>query len=221
MDTSEAAWVEPLSVGIHACGENVANVSTNESVFIAGCGPIGIITLLCSIGNGANNIVITDIEQSKLNIVNEYIKENNFKCNVNTLNTKDLSLSTFIDKVTSYNNGYLFDHSFECVGNSHVFNQAFQCTKNDGKLTVIGMAAVPEMKVDISKCNFKENKITIQGVFRYRNTYPKAIKQISDGKLGNIKSLITKRANPYDRSTVINCMSDDELRNNVKIMFDF
>ena len=59
MTTEEAAWCEPLSVGIHT-GGNVACINPGETVAIFGAGPIGIINCLTSIGYGASKIIITE-----------------------------------------------------------------------------------------------------------------------------------------------------------------
>ena len=191
MTTEEAAWVEPLSVGMHA-GGNVAGIKPGSAVAIFGAGPIGIINLLTSIGYGATKIIITDINDDKLKMVDDYIKNNPQiqGCEVKTVNTLKQPLTEEFMKEN------LCDYALECVGHQMVMNDALNITKPGGVITVIGMAADSNMKVDLSNVNVMEK--TINGVFRYRYTYKEAIKKISKGKLGDITKLITHRANPWD-----------------------
>lgn len=55
----EAALLEPLSVGVHACKRG--DVEIGKKVLILGCGPIGLVTLLTAQQMGAYKIVITGI----------------------------------------------------------------------------------------------------------------------------------------------------------------
>lgn len=53
----EAALLEPLSVGMHACRR--AGVHIGTTVLILGAGPIGLVTLLTAKAMGANRVIIT------------------------------------------------------------------------------------------------------------------------------------------------------------------
>eukprot|EP01083_Nonionella_stella_P017020 47528_1 len=221
MSTEEAAWCEPLSVGIHT-GGNIANIQKGATVAIFGAGPIGIINLLTSIGYGAKQIVITDINDDKLRMVNEYIANNPSLagCKVLTRNTMTNPITTeFIGDIG------LCDHALECVGNAKVLVDALNMTKSGGTVTVIGMAADSNMNIDISNVNVEEK--TLNGVFRYRYTYERAIDMISTGKIGDVKQLITHRANPWDRKELEQALNmlDPKVQlesgtTHMKIMYD-
>lgn len=55
----EAALLEPLSVGVHACKRG--HVSVGSKVLILGCGPIGLVTVLTAKAMGAQKIIVTGI----------------------------------------------------------------------------------------------------------------------------------------------------------------
>lgn len=55
----EAALLEPLSVGMHACRR--AGVHVGTTVLILGAGPIGLVTLLTAKAMGANRVLITGV----------------------------------------------------------------------------------------------------------------------------------------------------------------
>jgi L-galactonate 5-dehydrogenase len=59
----ELALVEPLSVGYH--GANRGEVRETDTVFVLGCGTVGMGALLGSVRKGAR-VVVTDIDESKL-----------------------------------------------------------------------------------------------------------------------------------------------------------
>ena len=60
-----------------------------------------------------------------------------------------------------------------------------------------------------------------RGVFRYRNTYPTAIKLISEGKI-NIKPLITHHAKPFDKKDLENAFDISRKAKDgaIKVMFN-
>lgn len=63
----EGALMEPLSVGVHACRR--AGVSLGKSVLICGAGPIGLVNLLTAKAMGADEVVITDISEHRLQVI--------------------------------------------------------------------------------------------------------------------------------------------------------
>ena len=199
----------------------MANIQNGASVAIFGAGPIGIINLLTSIGYGAKNILITDITNDKLKMVNEYIANNPSIGNVNILTRNTLESPITPEFITEN----LMDNALECVGHPKVLADALNITKSGGTVTVIGMAADSNMSVDMSHVNVQEK--TLNGVFRYRYTYERAIEMISKGKIGDVKQLITHRANPWQLSELEEALNmlDPKVqaesgRTDMKIMYD-
>jgi len=60
----EAAFIEPLSVGIHACRR--AGITLGDTILITGCGPIGLVSLLAAKTMGASKIVMTDMIKQRV-----------------------------------------------------------------------------------------------------------------------------------------------------------
>lgn len=215
-----AALCEPLSVGIHAGGKNVAQIKNGDFVGIFGSGPIGIINMLTSIHYGATNIFITDIMQEKLDIVNKYLNDNpsvSKSCKVKTFNTGKNGVKLTEELLANefgLSQGKC-DHAIECVGNEFVLTSALEHTRSGGMVTVIGMAADPSMKMDVSHLNIMEK--TINGVFRYRYTYNEAIEMLLSGKVGDATKLITSRPDTWNESELNEAMP--AIATNMKIMF--
>lgn len=61
--------LEPLSVSL--AGMKRAKIALGDPMLICGAGPIGLMTLLCCTAAGAEPIVITDIDQRRLNFAKE------------------------------------------------------------------------------------------------------------------------------------------------------
>lgn len=61
----EGALLEPLSVALAAVTR--AKLSLGLSTLICGAGPIGLITLLCAAAAGCEPLIITDLDQGRLN----------------------------------------------------------------------------------------------------------------------------------------------------------
>ena len=73
MTYEEAAFIEPLSVGIHACRR--AGVTLGHTILITGCGPIGLVSLLSAKAMGASKVIMTDMIEKRTAKVNYYLPE--------------------------------------------------------------------------------------------------------------------------------------------------
>lgn len=71
MDFTQGALLEPLSVVL--AGLRIANLTLGRGVVICGAGPIGLSTLIASRASGANPIIITDIEKTRLDFAKELV----------------------------------------------------------------------------------------------------------------------------------------------------
>jgi len=111
--------VEPLSVAIHAVAQ--AGDIAGKSVFIAGSGPIGLLTLIVAKKAGARHVLVTDLLSKRL--------ETALKLGA------DAALSPtsndWIDDVE-------VDVAFDAVGISAAFDQAIQATRPGGTVVAIG-----------------------------------------------------------------------------------
>ena len=63
---AEGAMAEPLAVGMHATVK--AKVKPGDLGVVMGAGPIGIVTALAALAGGCSQIVITDVQQPKLDL---------------------------------------------------------------------------------------------------------------------------------------------------------
>jgi D-xylulose reductase len=173
---AEGTMVEPLSVGLQAVKK--ANIKPGDVALVTGCGTIGILTGLAALAGGCSKVIITDIIDPKLEIAASY---GMIPVNINKQN-----LQNTVDKVT---NGWGVDVVFEASGNESVISNIFQALCPGGIVVFIGMPIKPVL-MDIVAAQAKEARI--ETVFRYANTYSRALKLLESGKI-DVKPLITDK----------------------------
>jgi len=171
----EGALCEPLSVGIHAC--NRAHVVLGSRVLIMGAGPIGLMCLLAAKASGATTVVLVDIKEDRLKVARD------LGATGTILATQDVSA-----ELVSKGWGPI-DIAIECSGAEVAIKTAIKATKSGGVVVLVGLGP-PEIKLNIVDAAVRE--VDIRGIFRYANSYPKALALISSGKV-DVKPLITHR----------------------------
>ncbi len=70
---------------------------------------------------------------------------------------------------------------FECAGSPVTTLQAGKVVGANGVVVLVGMAANPELKMDIGTISAREARI--ETIFRYRNLYPTAIRAVESGAI--------------------------------------
>src|SRR3954464_4458765 len=63
---AEGAMVEPLAVGMHAALK--AKIKPGDLAVVMGAGPIGVVTALAALAGGCSQVVLTDVQQPKLDL---------------------------------------------------------------------------------------------------------------------------------------------------------
>jgi len=176
----EGAMCEPLSVGVHAVSR--ANVSLGSTVFITGAGPIGLVCLLAAKAAGAGTTIITDIKAERLEVAKK----------LGATHTIDSTkVPNLVKHVHELVGSQSVDVSIECSGATSAIHAAIAGTRNGGCVVLVGMGA-PEISLPLVDAAVRE--VDIKGVFRYCNTYPKALALIASGKV-DVKPLITHHFN--------------------------
>lgn len=175
VSTMEGALIEPLSVGMHACELSDAQVGQNAIVLGAGC--IGLVTLLSLKARGINEVYVTDVVDNRLAKAKELGATRVF-------NSKNENIEDFAKTLP----GGGADLVYECAGNRASTLQTCKLIKRAGKVTLVGVAADPVLELDIASLNAMEG--IIYSVYRYRNSYPSAIKAIASGTLP-VKNIVS------------------------------
>lgn len=155
MNGTEAALVEPLSIGYYAA-KFLDQLKDKKSAAILGIGPIGLSVMLSLQVRGIEKIFVTD----KL----DYRIETAKKTGATWVGNPDKENIVSIVKDI---NPELFDMVFECCGQQEAIDQAVEILKPGGTLLIVGIPEVDRISFNISKVRRKE--LSIQNVRRQNN----------------------------------------------------
>lgn len=173
---AEAAMVEPLAVGMHAA--NKANVKPGDVAVVTGAGPIGMVTALAALAAGCSRVVMTDVQQPKLDLAARLGPITP----VNVAAKQDLN-----GIVNKWTDGWGADIVFEASGNARAAAGVFEPLCPGGRVVYIGMPGEP-IPYDVVAAQVKEARV--EHVFRYAHVYPRALALMGSGKI-DVKPLIT------------------------------
>jgi threonine 3-dehydrogenase len=119
------AILDPLGNATHVA---LSFDLVGEDVLITGAGPIGIMAGAIAKHVGARHVVITDVNDYRLNLARKMGISN-------TVNVKTESLSEVMKKLNMQEG---FDVGFEMSGNSSAFNMMLEVINHAGKIALLG-----------------------------------------------------------------------------------
>jgi D-xylulose reductase len=174
---AEGAMVEPVAVGMHAATK--ARIKPGDVAVVSGAGPIGMVTALAALAGGCSQIILTDVQQPKLDLAATLGP-------ITPVNVAKENLAAVVDKLTD---GWGVNIVFECSGNEKAAAGVFAPLCPGGTVVYVGIPLQP-IAYDVAAAMVKEAKV--EHVFRYAHVYPRAIALMASGKL-DVKPLITDK----------------------------
>ena len=187
MSYAEIACLEPLSVCLHATLR--VDMRIGEPVLITGAGPIGAVQLLCAQAAGASPIVITDLQQDRLDFAKKLVPSVE-TYRVDTSKAPVDAAREIIALFTKAAGGVeeiMPTIAMECTGvESSVATCGFACAPG-AKIMIIG---VGKHQQQIQFMHHSTNEHTLMFLFRYRDTWPKAIRLVASGLI-DVKKIVT------------------------------
>lgn len=177
-----AGLIEPLSVGVWACGK--VQVGPGTRVLITGAGPIGLMNVQVARAMGATDIIVSDIEPAKLEVATRLGATR--VLDARTENAAELGLEV--------------DAFIECSGAQIAVQQGIRAVRPAGHIVLVGMGA-DEISLPIGLIQGRE--LVITGTFRYANTYPTAIALAARGLI-DLDSMVTGHFTLDDAEIALN-----------------
>ncbi len=144
-----AAFFDPLGNAVHTA---LAFNITGEDILICGAGPIGMMAAAICKFSGSRNIVVTDINDYRLNLAKELGASR-------TVNPRKEDIGTVFEDL-GISHG--FDVGLEMSGNPEAFNQMISLMYNGGNIALLGLLP-NSTKVDWNKVIFKG--LNIKGIY--------------------------------------------------------
>ena len=195
MSYEDGALLEPLSVALAAIER--ADLRLGQAVIICGAGPIGLATLLCAKAAGAEPILITDIEQGRLDFAKSLVASKPGKL-ATLLISREKSVEELGAEMVKELGGLEADLALECTGMESSITSAIHAVRFGGKVFVIGMGK-DTMSFPFMRLSGREIDLRFQ--YRYANTWPRAIRLVDSGVLADIRKLVTHR---FDLEDAVN-----------------
>jgi len=165
---SQAALVEPLSVGIYAVSRSVP--MTGTAIAILGAGPIGLSVLLAARAAGVGRVYVTD-----------KISERLAAAKANGAHWAGNPDTDPIVEPIAQAEPRLLDAVFECCGEQEALDQAIRLLRPGGKLMVVGIPTVSRVSFDVDAT--RRNELCIQNVRRQNECVQPAIDLIAGGEI--------------------------------------
>lgn len=176
----EAAMVEPLAVGMHACTK--AQIKPGSVACIVGAGPIGMLTAMAALASGCAKVYLADTAAPKVKLGETLASDGQIQGIV--VDTSDPnSLEKQILELTDDEGVELV---IECSGAVPSAIAAPKLCAPGGTLVWVGCP--PPCEIDIGVMQAKE--LRTEAVFRYAHMYPKTIAMLESGMI-DVKPIIT------------------------------
>lgn len=175
------AMLEPLSVGL--AGIQRTALTLGDSCIIAGAGPIGLVTLAAAKALGIGPILIYDIDDKRLNLAKE-VYNDVIPYKISTSKTPRENANEILSFLGEDSGPPV---TLECTGMESSITTCVYITRRGGEIMVLGMGknlqTLPIMDMSMKQ-------IDLKFIFRYHDTWPKAMKLIQSGKI-DITNVIT------------------------------
>lgn len=202
----DGALLEPLSVALAAVER--ANLRLGDAALICGAGPIGLATLLCARAAGAYPIVITDLDAGRLAFAESLVSSSSSPSSspppppppssgparVRTLlvapkETKEALAARIVDAMGGCGRTEP-DVALECTGAETSIGAAIEAVRFGGTVFVVG---VGKSEIAFPFMRMSTREVDVRFLYRYANTWPRAIRLVEAGVLGDVKRLVTHR----------------------------
>jgi len=180
MSVTTGAILEPLSVAL--AGIRRADLRLGQPALIAGTGSVGLLAVALANAAGATPIIATDISPKRL----ELAKELGAKYVVNVTGKTPEEAAREIVGLTGEADRP--EVAIECSGIESSIQSAILALDAGGVMMQIGVCGKEHVAVPFGAVMDRE--IDLRYLFRYKSTWPAAIRLASTGKL-NLEALVS------------------------------
>jgi L-idonate 5-dehydrogenase len=190
LDTTTAAFAEPLAVCLHAARQ--AGPLLGRRVLVTGCGPIGVLAIAAARMGGAREIVATDLSDAPKQVA-LHLGADRFHADPDAL------AAYAPDKGC-------FDVALEASGSPRALLGLLPVVKPGGTIVQIGIGG--DVPVPMSVLAAKE--ITWRGTFRFHAEFAMAVEALAARRI-DVAPLLTERF-PIDRAAEAFALAADRTR---------
>lgn len=171
---ASGAMLEPTAVAL-ACAKK-GWTTEEKSCVVLGAGPIGLLIVKCLCSLGVEQIIVSDVLQTRLDKALE----------IGATAVVHSGQEDPVAFVKARTNGYGADRVINAAG-EFLINQAFSMVRNAGTTVLVALA---HSKVEIDPMELVGRDTSFLGSYMYTNEIAEAAQLVSDGKLF-VEDLIT------------------------------
>ncbi|RMY08622.1 hypothetical protein D0868_04702 [Hortaea werneckii] len=204
---SQGALLEPLSVVLNAVRGCSDSLAIGKPALVCGAGPIGLCALACVRASGAWPIVITDVDEAKLDFARKFmpgVKTYKVQPTDTALQTSEGIREVFgvrprdVQKMVASPDEYNAPSTvIECTGIEISINTAALACRRNGVVMVVGvgrsiMNNLPFMHLSLSQ-------IDLRFINRYSDTWPAGINALQNKQVMDLDGMVT-HTYPLDKA---------------------
>jgi len=190
-----AALTEPLGVAIHSL--NRGTLGAGETVFIAGGGPIGLLTILAAKHKTAATIIVSEPAASRRDLA--------LRLGAHHAVDPAQVASLQVREITG---GLGCDLAVECVGIAATMDDCLASTRRGGRIVVAGAFEQP---YSVNLLNLLIQEHSIAGTFGYASEFEEARDLIVSGAI-DVSPLISRVVSLHDLPSVFGELAADRNR---------
>jgi L-iditol 2-dehydrogenase len=187
----EAALIEPFACCIR--GLNKISIKHGDNIAISGAGPTGVMHTLLSRLWGANKIVVSDVNDFRLNFVKKY--------GVTTVNLKTQNLE---EVVNNHTGGLGVDVTVLATGSIKAFESSLKITRRGGKVLLFGVPSVGS-KYDIDLNSLYSNEQIIIPSYGASEIETNQALSLMEDKSIDLLPIVTHRFKIGDSDSAFQC----------------
>lgn len=214
MSYAEGALVEVFSVAYHGI-EKADGLEPGKPCFIAGCGPIGLATIMLADAVGAYPIVVSDISEHRLSLIRQLVpRVSTYRVNPK-LGAKESAAE--IRKLFGSEEWEMPPYVLECTGIESSINTCCYVTRRAGSLVILGVSNKNEINnFPFMPLSFGE--VSVKFINRYKASWPPVINLLASGKI-DAKQLVSHRFALEDAVEAFKTVADPTI-NSVKVVVE-
>lgn len=224
MTFSQGALLEPLSVVLHAISQCKSTLAIGEPVLICGAGPIGLIALASARASGSWPLLITDIDQGRLDFAKRFVPgalAYQVSAKKSAIEVAEEIRSLFNCGKGSLQNDepYTNEHNapntvLECTGvEDSIVTAAYSC-RRAGTVMVVGVGGRTVNNLPFMHLSLGE--IDLRFVNRYRDNWPAGINALANHQVLDLDALVT-HVLPLEQAVSAMWLSTERMEHSIKV----
>ena len=185
---------------------------SGKKIAIFGGGPIGLSAALVAQHFGANDVIVVELSEKRLEIAE---KIGAIPCNAGNLNVREFLMEVHGSR-SNIHLGEQPSTNFyvEATGSSDAFKEIIDIGCNDSRVSIIGVHFEP---VELNLLKLLMTEMTVTASLAYKNEFPEVIEMLASKKL-DVSTMITHLLPLSDFEKAFSIAGDPEKA--VKVMID-